>query len=195
MKEFNGDLIHFVDVLLQNVEVLHRKDTDGSLLRDQYMAENVSWILQKEQQRGNDCIFISGHNEHVAKWGSYDSMGKLLSNQYRYYVIGTDFYKTRCNLPEGNHKRTIQTFYSHDPLAKTAKLAGFKMCWIDFSSLEEGTEIKRHADAYTYMGTLGESYSIMNRFLPPSYRMFQPPTTLYDSMIYVSNASPTKIIE
>lgn len=111
-------MIHFVDVLLQNVEVLHRKDTDGSLLRDQYMAENVSWILQKEQQRGNDCIFISGHNEHVAKWGSYDSMG-----------------------------------------------------------------------------TLGESYSIMNRFLPPSYRMFQPPTTLYDSMIYVSNASPTKIIE
>lgn len=195
LKEFNGDMIHFVDVLLQNVEVLHRKDTDGSLLRDQYMAENVSWILQKEQQRGNDCIFISGHNEHVAKWGSYDSMGKLLSNQYRYYVIGTDFYKTRCNLPEGNHKRTIQTFYSHDPLAKTAKLAGFKMCWIDFSSLEEGTEIKRYADAYTYMGTLGESYSIMNRFLPPSYRMFQPPTTLYDSMIYVSNASPTKIIE
>ena len=65
----------------------------------------------------------------------------------------------------------------------------------DFSSLEEGTEIKRYADAYTYMGTLGESYSIMNRFLPPSYRMFQPPTTLYDSMIYVSNASPTKIIE
>ena len=195
LKEFNGDMIHFVDVLLQNVEVLHRKDTDGSLLRDQYMAENVSWILQKEQQRENDCIFISGHNEHVAKWGSYDSMGKLLSNQYRYYVIGTDFYKTRCNLPEGNHKRTIQTFYSHDPLAKTAKLAGFKMCWIDFSSLEEGTEIKRYADAYTYMGTLGESYSIMNRFLPPSYRMFQPPTTLYDSMIYVSNASPTKIIE
>lgn len=88
-------------------------------------------------------------------------------------MIGANFYKTRCNLPEGNHKRTIQTFYS----------------------LEEGTEIKRHADAYTYMGTLGESYSIMNRFLPPSYRMFQPPTTLYDSMIYVSNASPTKIIE
>lgn len=142
LKEFNGDLIHFVDVLLQNVEVLHRKDTDGSLLRDQYMAENVSWILQKEQQRGNDCIFISGHNEHVAKWGSYDSMGKLLSNQYRYYVIGANFYKTRCNLPEGNHKHTIQTFYSLDPLAKTAKLAGFKMCWIDFLLLKKVQKLK-----------------------------------------------------
>ena len=92
------------------------------------MAENVAWILQQEQIRGNHSIFISGHNEHVAKWGSYDSMGKLLSNQYRYYVIGTDFYKTRCNLPAGNHKRTIQTFYSHDPLAKIAKLVGFKIC-------------------------------------------------------------------
>ncbi len=106
------------------------------------MAENVSWILQKEQQRGNDCIFISGHNEHVAKWGSYDSMGKLLSNQYRYYVIGANFYKTRCNLPEGNHKHTIQTFYSLDPLAKTAKLAGFKMCWIDFLLLKKVQKLK-----------------------------------------------------
>ena len=142
MKESKDEVIHCVDMLLQNLEVMHRKETDGSLLRDQYMAENVAWILQQEQLRGNHSIFISGHNEHVAKWGSYDSMGKLLSNQYRYYVIGTDFYKTRCNLPAGNHKRTIQTFYSHDPLAKTAKLAGFDRCWLDFSSLLEGTEIK-----------------------------------------------------
>ena len=76
LKEFNGDLIHFVEVLLQNVEVLHRKDTDGSLLRDQYMAENVSWILQKEQQRGNDCIFIRGimnmlqNGEVMTLWGN-----------------------------------------------------------------------------------------------------------------------------
>lgn len=195
MKESKDEVIHCVDMLLQNLEVMHRKETDGSLLRDQYMAENVAWILQQEQLRGNHSIFISGHNEHVAKWGSYDSMGKLLSKQYQYYVIGTDFYQTRCNLPAENHKRTIQTFYSHDPLAKTAKLAGFDRCWLDFSSLLEGTEIKKCADEYTYMGTLGESYSIMNRFLPPSYRMFQPPATLYDSMIYVSSATPTKIIE
>lgn len=195
MKESKDEVIHCVDMLLQNLEVMHRKETDGSLLRDQYMAENVAWILQQEQLRGNRSIFISGHNEHVAKWGSYDSMGKLLSKQYQYYVIGTDFYQTRCNLPAENHKRTIQTFYSHDPLAKTAKLAGFDKCWLDFSSLLEGTEIKKCADEYTYMGTLGESYSIMNRFLPPSYRMFQPPATLYDSMIYVSSATPTKIIE
>ena len=60
------------------------------------------------------------------KWGSFDSMGKLLSKDAAngYYVIGTDFYKTHCNMPTSSpEKRTIQVFYSHDPLAKAAKLA------------------------------------------------------------------------
>ena len=47
---------------------------------------------------------------------------------------------------------------------------------------------------YTYMGNLGEGYSIIMRILPPSYRIFQPPAVLYDSMIFVSEAVPTKIV-
>lgn len=42
--------------------------------------------------------------------------------------------------------------------------------------------------------SLGESYSWFMRLLPPSYRMFQPPAELYDSMIFVADAKPTKII-
>ena len=80
-------------------------------------------------------------------------------------------------------KRTIQVFYSHDPLAKAAKLAGFDICWLDFTKVPENSELGRLASEYTYMGTLGESYSIIMRLLPPSYRMFQPPAVLYDSMI------------
>ena len=89
------------------------------------MAENVQWILQQEQRNGHEKIFVTGHNSHVAKWGSFDSMGKLLSKDAAngYYVIGTDFYKTHCNMPTRSpEKRTIQVFYSHDPLAKAAKL-------------------------------------------------------------------------
>ena len=47
---------------------------------------------------------------------------------------------------------------------------------------------------FTYMGTLGESYSIIMRLLPSSYRMFQPPAVLYDSMIFVTEANPTQIV-
>lgn len=84
---------------------------------------------------GNNRLFITGHNTHVAKYGSMDSMGKLLFKemQNNYYVIGTDFYKAQVNLPtRSSGKRTVQTFYSHDPLAKTAKLAGFDVCWFYF---------------------------------------------------------------
>ena len=94
-----------------------------------------------------------------------------------------------------SEKRTIQVFYSHDPLAKAAKLAGFDICWLDFTKVPENSELGRQASEYTYMGTLGESYSIIMRLLPPSYRMFQPPAVLYDSMIFVTDANPTKILE
>lgn len=188
--------IHIVDLLIQNSKLQEVENADGGTLRDKYMAENVEWILAQEKLLGYENIFISGHNSHVAKWGSFDSMGKLLSinPSNNYYVIGTDFYKTKCNLPSGN-KRINKVFYSHDPLAKTAKLAGFDECWLDFSLISQDSELYEIASDYTYMGTLGESYSIMMRLLPPSYRMFQPPMELYDSMIFVSDATPIRIVE
>lgn len=196
-KEASNKIIHCVDMLLQFCELQSISVSDGGALRDKFMAENVQWIFQQEQQKDQERIFISGHNSHVAKWGSYDSMGKILSREAEngYYVIGTDFYRTRCNMPSrSSEKRTYQVFYSHDPLAKAAKLAGYDICWIDFANVPEESELGRQISEYTYMGTLGESYSIIMRLLPPSYRMFQPPAVLYDSMIFVSDAVPTQIV-
>lgn len=196
-KKDSAQAIHFADMLLQYCELQIITDTDGSTLRDRFMAENVQWILQQEQQRGCERIFVTGHNSHVAKWGSFDSMGKLLSSETdnNYYVIGTDFYRTRCNMPiNSSTKRTNQVFYSHNPLAKTAKMAGLDICWLDFADIPKNSELHELISQYTYMGTLGEGYSWFMRFLPPSYRMFQPPAVLYDSMIFVVDANPTKII-
>ena len=190
-------MIHYVDMFLQYCELRSMSTSDGSVLRDEFMAENVKWILQQEQLNGHERIFVTGHNSHVAKWGSYDSMGRILSKEAEngYYVIGTDFYRTRCNMPtHSSAKRTYQVFYSHAPLAKAAKLAGYDICWLDFAEVPENSELGRQISEYTYMGNLGESYSIIMRLLPPSYRMFQPPAVLYDSMIFVSDAVPTKIV-
>ena len=119
-------------------------------------------------------IFVTGHNSHVAKWGSFDSMGKLLSKDAAngYYVIGTDFYKTHCNMPTRSPEKawTIQVFYSHDPLAKAAKLADLIFVgWILLKSRKILNWVGRLLNT-PYMGTLGESYSIIMRLLPPSYR-------------------------
>ncbi|WP_422658689.1 erythromycin esterase family protein [Paenibacillus sp. EC2-1] len=195
-KENSTKAIHFADMLLQYCKLQTLTSSEGSTLRDKFMAENVQWILQQEQQLGYERIFVSGHNSHVAKWGSYDSMGKLLSKKTEngYYAIGTDFYRTESNMPtRSSTKRTNQVFYSHNPLAKASKMAGFDISWLDFSSVPKNSELGELISQYTYMGNLGEGYSWFMRILPPSYRIFQPPAVLYDSMIFVADATPTQI--
>lgn len=149
------------------------KEVDNSLLRDKYMAQNIEWILSRE-----DKVFVCAHNEHVAKWGSYDSMGKLLSlkEENGYYAIGTDFYKSKCG------KRIVRTFYSHDPLTKSLKMSGKNVGIIDTSKLDVD---------YIYMGSLGEGFYL----IPQSYRIFQPPKTMYDAIVLFVNVNPTDIIE
>ena len=153
-------VMHCADMLLQYCQLQSISSSDGGAVRDRFMAENVKWILQQEQSRGQERIFVTGHNSHVAKWGSYDSMGKILSEDAEngYYAIGTDFYKTRCNLPaRSSGKRTEQVFYSHDPLAKAAKLAGYDRCWLDFAKIPEHSELGGEIAEYTTLGNLGES--------------------------------------
>lgn len=197
LEESKADenILHCVDMLLQYDKIQDLDTTEGGDLRDTYMAENVKWILQQEEARGKERLFITGHNSHVAKWESYASMGQQLAADptAAYYVIGTDFYHTKCNLPKGKSSRTLQSFYSHDPLAKTAKKAGFEECWLDFATIPDTTSLMQCANDYTFLGNLGESYTFMMRLLPQSYRMFQPPAVLYDSMILVSEAHPTTI--
>lgn len=193
-KENSAQTIHLADMLLQYCELQTTADPD---LRDRLMAENTQWIAEQEREAGRERIFVAGHNSHVAKWGSYDSMGKLLANELGegYYVIGTDFYKTYCNMPNGSSgRRTNQVFYSYDPLAKAAKMAGLDICWLDFAKASESPVLAEQIAQYTYMGTLGEGYSWFMRLLPPSYRMFQPPAELYNGMIFVAEANPTTII-
>ena len=47
---------------------------------------------------------------------------------------------------------------------------------------------------YTWLGPLGEAYSPVMAILPMAYRVWQSPETLYDGMIYISKAHPTKIM-
>ena len=75
---------HLADTLLQNISLgkVINSAVEGNVLRDQLMAENVLWILSMEEQRGNSCIFISGHNGHIERFGNYGAgtgatVGKL----------------------------------------------------------------------------------------------------------------------
>lgn len=203
LPESDVKAIHYAEVLLQNTELGQYVDSAAEYpaRRDQMMAGNALWILRQEQERGNRCIFVSGHNGHVEQFGSYDRnnkvMGNLLADELGddYFVIGTDFYKTSCNLPKGTEgERMKHSFYSHDPLAKASKKCGSEISYLDFSTVPETSALRATVDEYIWMGSLGEGYNpLIMSVLPASYRVWRAPSAVYDAMIFVADASPTEI--
>ena len=192
--------IHYADVLLQNIELGKYINDSGELnaQRDRMMAENTMWILQQEQACGNSRIMISGHNNHIMQCGNAGTpvLGSLLAENLDdgYFAIGTDFYKSVCNLPKPyTEKRITHTFYSHDPLAKASKKCGFDVSFLDFSKVSEDSALAEYIANNISMGSLGESYSVLMNFLPRSYRVQRTPQEAYDAMIFVANATPIKI--
>lgn len=192
--------IHFADALLQNIELGRYADDAGELNahRDGMMAENTMWILHREQERGHGRIMISGHNNHIMQRENSDTpvLGSLLAEKLSggYFAIGTDFYKSSCNLPKPyTGERITHTFYSHDPLAKASKKCGFDSSFIDFSDVPETSALTAYIENSVQMGSLGELYSILMNFLPRSYRVARAPKQAYDAMIFVTNAAPIEI--
>ena len=186
--------IHLADVLLQHCAFYQAMETESSadsvLRRDAMMVENIHWIVEQEEARGHDTVFVSAHNGHVAKT-SYESMGNLLVQDFgnAYYVIGTDFFHTTCNMHFMGHRFNC-SFYSYDPLAKAAEQAGVGTCWLDLPQIPEDTQLGLTCRSYVYMGSLGEGYSPLMLVLPQSYRVYQCPTIWYDSLILVVDATP-----
>lgn len=199
----DAQAIHFADILLQNIELGQAMSNPGAgnPLRDRMMAENAMWILHQEQARGHQRILVTGHNGHIEQFGSYGPdakvMGNLLADELSdgYFAIGTDFYRTACNLPKGTDgKRLTHTFYSHDPLAKASKVCGFAESYLDFSAIPEGSALKEQLGAYMWMGSLGEQYSaLFMSIFPRLYRVWRSPLAVYDAMIFVTDAHPTRI--
>lgn len=191
--------LHLIDCLQQNTELGKLIDSpDGYGARDRFMAENVRWILGQEESRGKQCIFISAHNGHIEQTGSYGPdakvMGNLLADELgeAYYAVGTDFFKAEVNLRSGDGRMT-HTFYSYDPLAKAAATCAYDSCWLDFSQVPEGSDLRALIDGPIMMGSVGEGFSPLMYVLPQAYRVKREPSSPYDSMIFVPYAHPTEI--
>jgi len=195
--------VHFADVLLQNIAIGKVIDdmSKGVVLRDSLMLVNTHWIMAQEESRGNDCIFITGHNGHIERRHDYGKDGKALGALLfdelgeAYFAIGTDFYKARVSLPKltNKTKRRNHTFFSNDPLAEAAKKCGYETCLLDFNTIPESTELFFRMSDYTWLGDVGEGYSPLMAVFPMAYRDWDCPATLYDAMIFVTDAHPIEV--
>ncbi len=166
-------------------------------LRDKLMAHNVKWISDFEKSKGNNLLLISGHNGHLAKSGKfYEPMGSHLKEIFgeKYFIIGTDFYKGIVNINEigPDNKRANHVFVSADPLAYSARKFKGKY-YLDFTRVQDG-ETSEFINKEINMGSLGEGYSPLMKFIPTSYRVKEAPKNLYDAMIFVYYAKPIAVI-
>lgn len=191
--------LHCVENILYCVELFSADSNEYGFYnnkRDELMAQNVMWILEHEQDKGNTRIMIAGHNGHIAKSsGYYVSMGDNLNQKYgdHYLAIGTDYFNTTDNIAN-NNGRGNYSFCSADPLAAQAKFIDSQMYYLDFEQIESDSKLYSMIHSKMSMGSLGEGYSFFMRFLNSSHRISEVPTELYDGMIFVYSANPIEII-
>ncbi len=160
--------------------------------RDALMKENITWIYNYEKNKGNNKMMISGHNSHISKYEiNYTNMGSLLKSEYNneYYVIGTDYFNTNCSIAYGNSRVNLKA-NSADILSYQAKYIKNEKYFLDFNNVKENSDIYSIINSPTYQGSLGENYSIFMKLIPQTTRKKVIPTKLYDSMIFVYNATP-----
>lgn len=192
--------LHCVDNILHCVDLFSIDLNEyGSYnnKRDELMAQNVMWVLEHEQEKGNTRIMIAGHNGHIAKADRYyTSMGDNLNQKYgdHYLVIGTDYFHTTDNIANDNGRENY-SFCSADPLAAQAKFMDSRMYYLDFKQIDSNSKLYSMIHSQMSMGSLGEGYSFLMRFLNSSHRISGVPVKLYDGMIFVYSAEPIEIIE
>ncbi|MBR1930019.1 MAG: erythromycin esterase family protein [Lachnospiraceae bacterium] len=186
--------LHETDCLY-NAVLMNEDSRQYAALRDMYMAENVEWIVAEEEKLGNAHIILSGHNGHVAKMDKYRKvMGAYLTEIYEndYFVIGTDFYDTNCNMPGMTGERVVKHFVSADPLAAQLKRMDTNTAYLDFASVPESeTGLYRKIHSKMTLGSLGEAYSPIMKLYTYTYRTHYVPSDLYNAMIFVYKATPT----
>ena len=98
--------LQYAQIMKQRTQ-LFLNEGDYTKLRDQYLADNLQWIVEFEAARGHDKIFITGHNGHIEKTSAslagYKSMGNYLDELYgeEYFAIGTDFINSEFQAKNG----------------------------------------------------------------------------------------------
>lgn len=170
--------------------------------RDSCMADNVAWIVRREEALGHGKVMIAAHNGHIARsGGDVSPLGSLLGERFAdgYYAIGTGFFTADINISTSSMmtdtpKRGIHHFCSADPLAYQAKFMPEGRYALDFSAIPETSTLYRMIREPMPMASVGEGYMwIWYLFPQTAYRPEQTPSDMFDAMIYVDHTRPTEV--
>lgn len=192
---------------LQNAQILKQRtqlflnEGEYTQLRDQYLTDNLQWIIDYEATRGNEKVFINGHNGHIEKTSAslagYKSMGNYLDERYgeEYFAIGSDFIKSKFQSKNGSGERKNFTVKNHNDLVDSFSEVESNTFFVDFENASESDELSDIISSEQKMANIGDDFRMWYKFLKMFYTIEMTPNEAYDGMIIVKEATPTSVKE
>ncbi|MEG0470861.1 MAG: erythromycin esterase family protein [Solibacillus sp.] len=181
---------------------LFLNDSNYAHLRDQYLAENLQWIVDFEAARGHEKVLISAHNGHIEKTSAslagYKAMGDYLDEIYgeEYFAIGTDFIdNTFQALNASSGERKDYTLEHHNDLLDAFGDVDENVFYVDFEKASASKELAAILSTEQKMGNIGDDFRSWYKFAKMFYTIKMTPNKAYDGLIIVKEATPTTVIE
>nr|MCR5129573.1 erythromycin esterase family protein [Lachnospiraceae bacterium] len=198
--EAETETIKWIATNIQYFISYHVKENATHMARDTYMKMNVDRILEVEEREHNGAVMIACHNSHMTKNLStqFTFLGKFLRDEYAdsYFAIGTDYYYSNDNVPNGNTSERITVkLCSDDPIAYQVKDMPEKKYYIDFSHVDNSTPLGNIINKRIKTGSVGEQYNVLFKVMKMLSQVNYAPTDMYDAMIVFYEVNPITIWE
>jgi erythromycin esterase len=193
--------LEYAQLMKQRTE-LFSNEGDYQQLRDQYLADNLQWIVEFEAARGHDKVFFSGHNGHIEKTSAslagYKSMGSYLDELYGYgyFAIGTDLMNSKFQaLNRGSDKRKSYNIKNHNGLVSAFSEVEPNIFYVDFEKASESKELLDIIRSEQKMVNVGDDFRSWQKLLKMFYTIEMIPNQAYDGIIILKEATPTEVID
>ncbi|MEI3604967.1 erythromycin esterase family protein [Pseudogracilibacillus sp. SE30717A] len=189
----------YARIMKQRTDLLMNEGSYARI-RDQYLAENLEWIVEFESTQGRDKVFVSAHNGHIEKTSAafgYESMGDYIDEKYgdRYFAIGTDFMTSsfqafnsaaeeRKNYTVKNNNKLVTAFKNVDP----------NIFYVDFVRANESSVLHDIISSEQKMPNIGDDFRPWYKSLTFFYTIKMIPNESYNGIIIVKEATPTVVI-
>ncbi|MET4562840.1 erythromycin esterase [Lysinibacillus parviboronicapiens] len=193
--------LQYAQIMKQRTQ-LFLNDSDYMDLRDEYLANNLQWIVEYEASRGHDKVLISAHNGHIEKTSAsmagYKSMGQYLNELYEkaYFAIGTDFVNNTFQAQNaGSGKRKNYTVEHHNELVDAFSEVKDNIFYVDFEKASESAALSDIFRKEQRMGNIGDDFRPWYKLSKMLYTIKMTPSKAYDGIILVKEATATTVME
>lgn len=207
-KSSSNDYIlqkQYLRIIQQCNEYTNSNFYNNNSLRDQFMAENVEWILNTQTSAENYQVMIWAHNGHISKkTPQFKSMGEILFEKYKheYYSIGQEFYNGKFralpykNSYENNNVKVKPFCIKKSPensFCDNLKKSNSPIFFLDFDEASQDKILKDWLYSSQKIHSIGAVYS--NNFADYSIFTTQPPVKVFDSIFFVQETSASIPLE